>query len=251
MAAYGDHERSITVIAVSPDGTRLASCSDGDVNVRELPTGTIIAKLQLPHMECESLAIIGDQLIGATGNAAHIVPIEDGAKPRTIALSAGRKYGTSAFAVSPDGSLLAGGGDDGQIAVHSADGTRRWGATMPKDPNEENERYTVRALAFDDTGTQLAAVTDDDNLRLYDARTGRVLRTQPVTLASGWLTSVAFMGTRVAVGASSGEVFVIDAQGKIVFTANQTIGGIFALAATKTRLFTGGESGDVVEWDVP
>jgi hypothetical protein len=59
------------------------------------------------------------------------------------------------------------------------------------------------------------------------------------------------MGTRVAVGASSGEVFVIDAKGKIVFAANQTIGGIFALAATKTQLFTGGASGDVVAWDVP
>jgi WD40 repeat protein len=254
LATFGDHEHWVGRVAVSADGTRLASCSDyGDLLVRELPAGTIVAKLQIPDSECERLAFAGDRIIAATGNAAQVFPIADGATPRTITLDAGRKYGTSSFAASRDGALVANGGDDGQIAVHAtANGARRWLAQMPQDPDEEGQRFTVHALAFDETATQLAAVADDEKLRIYDARTGRLLRTQPFTLAGpGWLTALAFMGTRVAVGASTGELFVIDAKGKTVFTANQTIGGIFSMAATKTQLFTGGASGDVVAWDVP
>jgi WD40 repeat protein len=252
-AAYGDHEHWVTHVAVSADGTQLASCSDyGDINVRSLRAGTLVAKLQITGSECEGLALRGTTLVAATGRDAQVFAIRDGAKPRVFALAAGRKYGSSTFAASTDGRYVASGGDDGRIAVHVvATGAKQWSVQLPANPQGPDERTEVYTLAFDRTGARLAAVAGDDLLRVYDAGTGRMIRS--FTIKHGCGTGLTFTsGDRIAVACGGfGDILVYDAKGALAFQAQHRDGGVYSLAAAGTRLVAGGADGSLTVWDVP
>jgi WD40 repeat protein len=233
----------------------MVSCSDyGDINVRALPAGTIVAKLQISGSECEGLEIRGNEIFAATGTEANIFPIRNEAKPRTFKLAAGRKYGSSVFAVSRDGTLVASAGDDGKLAVHSAGGgAKRWVITLPINKDYDEEHIEVVALAFDARGHQLATVTEDGIVRIYAAQRGKQLRTYKLPMAAeGYQrpTSLVWLGTRVAVGRVDGRVQIHDGKSKLVFESQHHEGGIFSLAANQNRLVAGTEDGSVLVWDL-
>lgn len=249
---YGDHEHWVHVVTLAADGSQLASCSDyGDINVRALPAGTLTAKLQVKGSDCEALAFRGSSLIAATGTEAQVFPIRDRAAPQVIRLAAGRKYGSAASAISTDGHWFASGGDDGRIAVHALPtGVKRWAIDLPKDREEPQALLEVRALAFDRAAKQLAAVTADDQLRFYDARTGRMIRSHAIR--QGCTTGLTFArADRIVVTCTTGDIIAYDTKGAIAFEAKHRDGGVYSLAATDKRLVAGGADGSVTVWDLP
>lgn len=247
--AFGDHEHWVTHVAVSPDGSTLASCSDyGDVNVRSVATGERIARVQLRGSSCEGLAVRKKRVIASNGEWAQRFDVPGGST-YAFKLAAGRQWGSSELAVSHDGKLLASGGDDGFIAVHDVEsGAKKWRIEVPKEPDRDGEHVDVDALAFDAAGTQLATITGDLKLSIRDAKTGRLLRSHAVP--AGCATDLVFAGERIAV-ACEGRVHVFDRAGAEVATFEHRDGAAYSIAATATRLVIGGGDGSVTVWDLP
>lgn len=248
----GGHEHWVTHVAMSEDGMLIASCSDyGDINLRKATSGDQIGRWKIPSHDCEALALRGDTLMAFDGNKLEVTSIYSG-DFRALALAAGRKYGSSTFAASADGAFVASGGDDGQVALHKVSGALVWTFTMPADPDEEGQRFEPHALAFDPTGAFLASAGGDDVIRIHDVRTGRVTRT--IRLASdipGWPTSVAWSGSRVVVGRSTGEIQAFDKAGKRILDVRHRLGGVFSLATTSSQIYAGGDDGSITIWDIP
>lgn len=249
----GDHEHWVTHVALADDGKLVASCSDyGDINFRRASSGGSLGKVKTASGDCEALAFRNNKLLAFDGNNLVVFPLVDTKEPAPIPLAAGRKYGSAVFAASHDGAFVASGGDDGQIALHKIAGPLVWKFTMPDDPDEEGQRFEPHALAFDATGKWLASAGGDETIRIHDTRTGRVARTIKLEVDTpGWPAAIAWSGSRVVVGRSTGEIQAFDTAGKRVLDARHRLGGVHSLAATASQIYAGGGDGSITIWDLP
>ena len=120
----------------------------------------------------------------------------------------------------------------------------------------------VQSVAVDPDGALIAAGSNDQMLRLWDARSGDLVReveltrpsevdlTRPISVGT-----VAFdpSGTRIAVGTSDGSLEVIDAKnGERIGTVMQHPGAVSSVAFGHEGqwIATGDNKGTVRVWDL-
>lgn len=103
---------------------------------------------------------------GTSDGALHLYDARPAGAPvpRTV-LRAPEEAGVldGAAAISPDGSLVAGGTSTGRVVVWRADGGR-WARAHVLAPSEQ----LIESVAFSDDGRRLASVGDDGNVVVWD-----------------------------------------------------------------------------------
>jgi WD40 repeat protein len=192
-------------MSVTTDGRRAAAGGDVGfaVSVWDLDTGSVVATLgpfgkpgsggvagAAIHPDGSKVAvrIMDDEprvaIVGLDGSVLAEFPLEP---PAT---SAGH------IAFSPDGSLLAAGGD--RLAVFD---TRSWAVLWQVDAHDGG----VFHLDFSPDGRSIVTTGSDGFIRLWDTRDGRLL--QVIPMGEDWAKAVAFTDDRhVVVGTLSGLV---------------------------------------------
>jgi WD40 repeat protein/serine/threonine protein kinase len=210
------HTATVQSVAFSPDGTRLATGGwDQTAKIWDARTGTHLFELK--------------------GHTAPVLSV----------------------AFSADGTRLATGGGDGTAKVWDArTGTflfelKGHSHNLEHLVNPFNQVYSV---AFSPDGARLVTASNDNTVKVWDARTGASLSEFPLVLSTNRTVSVALSpdGTRVLAGSMDGYVKVWESHtGRQLVELKVRTRNRFGLAFSPdgTRLATCGDTHGPRIWD--
>lgn len=289
------HNGPVFSVTYSPDGQRLASTSgDGTVRVWDSHSGHELLKLNGHSGGGRVVAFSPDgrQLAAAGWNGSvKVWNTTDGQE--TIVRQRQSGESVRSLAISPDGTRLALAGIEGAVGVwdivssqekialqrhtggdvrsvvFSPDGTRLASAgefdVKVRDAITGQESFTLHpgmpgcnCLAFSHDGSRLAAVGDNQTVKVWDARNGEEVLSQ--NRKTGWIGT--FIGVAwshdgkrlVAVGDDQTVTEWDIASGQPVFEWKGIGGTVYSVAVSpdRTRMATAGGFGDPVVkvWDL-
>jgi WD40 repeat protein len=184
------HTGQILSVAVSPDGTRLASASkDHTVKIWDASNGAELLTLKGHNDAVTNVTFSADGRRMASAGGDETIRVWDtttGAESFKLA----RPRVTSAV-FSPDGKLLASAGWDMTVKLHDA----MSGIELRELKGHSN---TVTRVAFSPDGKRLASASMDKTVKVWDATSGVELRT--LKGHTDFINSVAFSpdGKRLA-----------------------------------------------------
>ncbi len=203
--------------AYSPDGKILATGSDDTDELQTIKlwdpaTGNLIRGWNGGAGTVSSLAFSSDGLMLASGHLAdrNSVQLWDVSTGSLLHALPGHRDRVRSVAFTPDGQTLATAG--GRKGDSGEDFTiRLWDVDQARCVRQlEGHSDVVRSLGFAPDGRTLASASNDRTVRLWDAKTGRLLRTEP---RLDKLVALAFApdGATLAVAANVGMVTIHDA----------------------------------------
>jgi len=206
------HTGTVSSVAFSPDGHRLASAShDRTVKVWDAETGQEIRTLKGHNAPVFSVAFSpdGKRLASATGDGT--VKVWDAGTGQETRTLRGHTGIVSSVALSPDGHRLASASRDGTVKVWDAE-------TGQETLTLKGHILGAASVAYSPDGKRLASAGEDGAVKVWDAETGQEIRTLKGHTRDG--TSVAFSpdGHRLASASYDGTVKVWDAE-----TGQQTL----------------------------
>ena len=207
IRALSGHGGRVDAVAISPDGTWLATAMDGAVEIWAAD-GTHRATLTGHGGRVDAVAISPDGTWLATAmDGAVEIWAADGTHRATLTGHGGWVY---AVAISPDGTWLATGGTDRTVRIWAADGTRRAIIDRPI-------HGPLHAVAISPDGTWLAAASDG-TVRIWAADgTYRATldwnRTSLDSYRGADAVAISPDGTWLATGAMDGAVEIWAADG--------------------------------------
>jgi WD40 repeat protein len=181
---------SVNSVAVSPDGSLVATAADG-VRLYDARTGAFLRAIGdagdrgvVFSPDGRTLAAAGFHLETRFTTPLLSLPIYDVQTGRRVRnLEGHTEWETYAVAFSPDGKLFASAGADKQVLV--------WELATGKVRHRLGDRASpVTALAFSPDGALLAGGGADKTVRLWDAATGRLRRS--LQGHRDWVCTLAF-----------------------------------------------------------
>lgn len=203
-AIGGGHKRPVTSVAMSRDGRQIAS-GDADGTVRLFSSYTGAEMNRMPGQAAGAIShVVFNPLREEifSGSADGIIRVWD---PNTDAVrTIDTERPVTALAVSPDGSLLASGGIDGQITIRELSTGRLTRIT----PVENKDIGIVFDVAFSPHGDRLASGGVTGVVQLWDLNGREVWHANaigalPRVFTAGWSPKVGQLGEILGVAFSS------------------------------------------------
>ncbi len=157
-----ENSTSITSMAFSPDGKRLASgSSDGTVTLWDVPREKKPRTLLGHTREVDSVAFSSDGKQLASGSMDKTVKLWNTETGKEIPTSMRQDGTVFSVAFSPDGKRLASGSKDGTVKLWNTE-TGEKICTLP------GHSESVNSVAFSPDGKQLASGSSDGNVRIWE-----------------------------------------------------------------------------------
>jgi uncharacterized protein with WD repeat len=233
----------VTAVAISPDGTRLATGDSIRVRMWDLRTGFTIwqRKISVISSPIKSVAFSPDGYRLAASGDHKVARIWDAATGMQQ-LRIGHNADARAVAFSPDGTRLATGGGKRAAQI--------WDATTGKQQLLVNHAGLMQAVAFGPNGRRLTTASMDGTVRIWDAATGEQ-QVQINHTGGVWAIALSPDGARFATGGLDGSGRIWDAvTGEKGLQVNHS-GAVLAVAFSPdgSRLATGGLDKTSRVWD--
>ena len=172
FAMLDEHPDSINAIALSPDGTKLATAGgDWVVRLWEVGTGKYINSLTGHPSAVNAVAFSPDgKILASAGSTLRLWDADTGESLHTDSRDLGS---IDLLVFSPDGKILAtGGGWDHTVHLWDVDtGTLRTGLKGHTDK--------IRDMAFSPDSTRLITASRDRTMRLWNVNTGTEQKNLP------------------------------------------------------------------------
>lgn len=164
-----DHKNSLSSVAFSPDGSRIAlGAEDYTVKIWDAALGKEIATLQKHTGEITSVAFSPDGRCIASGSSDGTVKIWDVVTGKEKTTLRGHSSGVNSVAFSPNGSRIVSGYVD--------DIAKLWEAATGKEMlTLRGHSNQVTSVAFSPDGSRIASGSWDKTVKLWDATTGNQL----------------------------------------------------------------------------
>jgi WD40 repeat protein len=256
LRALGDHTDEVRAVTFSPDGKKLATAGkDGTARIWDLDSGKVVKSLEGHDAPVNAVAFSPDGKRLATASDDQTAKVWEVDTGRELYSLTGHGGGVSTVAFSPDGKWLATAGDDAGPTLWDSDSGRArvWPSNSRAAETQDRHGGKVVALSFSRDGDYLATGSEDATARVWDLRSGHVVRVLSGHTAA--VLSVAFHpdGRRLATTSRDALAKVWDvATGKelLSLAGHQRAVTGAAFAPDGTRLATAGEDQTARIWGV-
>jgi WD40 repeat protein len=239
---------TVTTLIASPDGRTLAAAYlNGTIRLWNATTHRLISSATWNgHVLALAFADHGRALAIAGPAATGSWDLRNGTKVAARPL-AGLTAG-GAVALSPDGTILATGGQDGNVRLWDVATQQEIGAPM------SSGLEPVETVAFNRGGTMLAAASSGGTIQLWNVTTRQETGTTMVAgPASAGVLAFSPDGKLLAAGSQDGDVRLWDvatqSQPGLTMTTGAAITDM-SFSADGTTLATAGSSGGAELWAV-
>ena len=233
------------LLALSPDGTRIASGSDDfTIKLWDIASGEAVATLRGHEDHVYSAAFSPDGARIASGSIDKTIRLWDAASGQELAtLNQRRQVWVVAF--SPDGTRIAAGGSDPTIKL--------WDTASGKRVHTlRGHEHWIYCVVFSPDGARIASGSADKTIKLWDAASGKEVAT--LTEHDGPVWSIAFSpdGARMASGSSDHTIRLWEAaSGKevAILRGHESWVRSVAFSPDGTKLVSSSRDKTIKLWD--